>query len=72
MSAAVIWIALRRRHACHYGLRFSEAQGADQLLSLKPAKPKNPEQPARDCGRLRNDPAVYLEVIEKILKIGTV
>ena len=69
MSAAVIWIALRRRHACHYSLRFSEAHVANQSLPLMPAQPQNTEQPTRDRFGLRDDRAIYLDVIEDVLYI---
>ena len=69
MSAAVIWMALRRRHACHYSLRFSEAHVANQSPPLMPAQPQNTEQPTRDRCRLRDDRAIYLDVIEDVLYI---
>ena len=53
-------------------LRSPEAHGADQSLPLKPAKPKNTKQPARDRGGLRNNRAIYLDVIEFELEIGTI
>jgi len=50
-------------------LRFSEANGANQSPPLKPAQPKNAEQPTRDRRRLGNDRATNLDVIESELEI---
>ena len=50
-------------------LRFSEAHRANQSLPLKPAQPKNTEQATRDRRRLRNDRAIYLDVIDSDLEI---
>ena len=53
-------------------LRFPEAHGANQSLPLKPAKPKNAEQPTRDRCRLRNDRAANLNVIQLELKVAAI
>src|SRR5206468_7722618 len=41
-----------------------EAHGPNQSPPLKPAQPKNTEQPTRDRRRLRNDHPIYLNVID--------
>ena len=69
MPAAVIWIELRRRHACHYSLRISEAHVANQSSPLMPAQPQNTEQPTCDRCRLRDDRAIYLDVVDRVLEI---
>ncbi len=53
-------------------LRFSEANGANQSPPLKPAQPKNAEQPTRDRCRLGNDRATNLNVIDSELEIVAV
>ena len=77
MPAAVIWIALRRRYACRYrtsspALRFPEPHGAKQSSPLMPTKAKNTEQATGDCSGLRNDRAIYLDVIELELEIAAI
>jgi hypothetical protein len=63
---------IRRRHACHYSLRSSQAHRANQPPPLKPAQPKNTEEPTGDCCGLGNDVAIYLDVIELELEIGAI
>ena len=45
-------------------LRAPQTQRANQSPPLKPAQPKNTEQPARDRRRLRNGHPIYLNVID--------
>jgi len=37
-----------------------------------PAQPKHAEQTARDRGGLRNDRAIYLDIIDFVLKIDAI
>ena len=46
-----------------------QTQRANQSPPLKPAQPKNTQQPARDRRRLRNGHPIYLNVIDYILGI---
>jgi hypothetical protein len=74
VPAAVIWIELRRRYACRYrisspALRISEAHVANQSPPLMPAQPQNTEQPTCDRCRLRDDRAIYLDVVDRVLEI---
>ena len=50
-------------------LRFSEAHGANQSPPLMPAQPKNTEQPTGDRRGLRNDGAIYPDVVDNGLEI---
>ena len=52
-----------------FALRAPETQRANQSPPLKPAQPKNTEQPAGDRRRLRNDCAIYQDVIDHVLDI---
>jgi hypothetical protein len=53
-------------------LRFSEPHGAKQSSPLMPTKAKNTEQATGDCSGLRNDRAIYLDVIELELEIAAI
>ena len=53
-------------------LRAPQAHGANQSPPLKPAQSKNAEQATRDRRGLGNDGAIYLDVIDLVLKIGAI
>jgi hypothetical protein len=46
-----------------------QMHGANPSPALKPAEPKNTEQPAHDSPGLRDDRAVYLDIIDYVLEI---
>jgi hypothetical protein len=52
-------------------LSATQAQAADQSTPLMPAQPENAEQPTRDRCRLRNYRALYPDIVDDGLDIGT-